>query len=220
MKRLKNEKGIALVTALLLTMVIMAIILAVIYMVIQGTKVSGLQKHYQTARDAAYGGMDVTVKDILPRVIMGTTLSNALAGYADPNITWTAEDNACFSSKLSFTPDYWNCGSTANARSADVKTYPDFRFTLAGITGQANFVVYAKVVETITSLPVGLCTSQPCRAGNTSSAPVILEGEAVSASSTGINMPAHFPFLYRIDLQAERSTNPDERANLTGVYAY
>jgi hypothetical protein len=219
MKYLKNEKGIALITALLITLILLAIVLTVIYLITQGTIISGFQKKYQTAHDAAYGGIDITAKDLIPKVITGRgTLGSMTYGS---RLT-AAVGDSCFNSKLTIPTANWTgCTSLADARDADVKNHPDFTFTLSSIAPQPNFAVYAKIVETLPNLPATYCGSvSPCPAGNSSRSPVILEGEAVAANNTGMNTPQHFPFLYRIDIQAERQTNPDERANITSVYAY
>ncbi len=62
MKQLRNEKGIALMTALLMSLVIMLIVLGTHFFTIQSTKISGLGKAYATADEAAAGAVDI-VKD-------------------------------------------------------------------------------------------------------------------------------------------------------------
>ena len=217
MKYLRNEKGIALITALLITLILLAIVLTVIYLITQGTVLSGFQKRYQTVHDAAYGGIDITAKDLIPKIITGSASLGTMT-YGG-RLAATASD-ACFTSKLTIPTTYWS-GCTATAGNPDIKTYPDMTFTLTGLAPQPNFVVYAKIVETLPNLPLSFCGSaSTCPAGNSSRSPVILEGEGVASNNSGMNTPQHFPYLYRIDIQAERQTNPDERANITSVYAY
>jgi Tfp pilus assembly protein PilX len=49
MRCVSNQRGVALVTALILTLVSLAMVLVVIYFITQGAATSGLQKRYQTA---------------------------------------------------------------------------------------------------------------------------------------------------------------------------
>ncbi len=62
MKLLKNERGIALATALLMSLVIMLMVVGTYYFTSQATKISGLGKAYATADEAAAGAVDI-VKD-------------------------------------------------------------------------------------------------------------------------------------------------------------
>jgi hypothetical protein len=55
MKHLKNEKGIALVMVLVLSLIALAITSALIYLVIQGTKYSGFFKRYEMHARPAWG---------------------------------------------------------------------------------------------------------------------------------------------------------------------
>lgn len=210
MKRGGNEKGIALVTALLLTLISLAIILAVVYLTTQGTKISALEKRYQTALDASNGGTEVITKDIIPAMIGGTTaistfitsLPSAYQGMIAKNPALT---DACFTKKLTDYTANWGlgCSSTTN----DVDTTYDLSLTLSGIAPQPGFKVYTKIVDTVK--------------GNTDTSGLVLEGTGVVESGSGIITPQHYPYIYRIEVQGQRDiSNPDERAKLSVLYAY
>jgi len=47
MNRLNNNKGVALVTALMLTLISLTIVMALMYMITQGTTVSASYKRYK-----------------------------------------------------------------------------------------------------------------------------------------------------------------------------
>ena len=60
-----NEKGIALVVTLILGVIALAFIGALLYFLTSGTKISGTEKRYYTALEAAKGGADLIIADIL-----------------------------------------------------------------------------------------------------------------------------------------------------------
>ena len=81
MKNFLEKKGAALITVVALIVVTSAMVAAVYYFIRRGIEVSGLQKKYQTAREASLGGLDVFTKEILPMAISGTTLANVVASF-------------------------------------------------------------------------------------------------------------------------------------------
>lgn len=212
MKHLKGEKGAALITVLAIIVVSSILITVIYYFAYKGTEVSGLQKRYQTAKEASMGGVEVLLKEIIPLTIGGTTLSNTLAGF---NVITSAQvaqsiSNACFFIKLRVSTDdttttpNWSdslCDSTL-----DAKTLPDIKFTLSGTAPAQPFDVYLKIVDTTM--------------GNSNTSGIVLEGMGTAESGSGMITSQHFPYIYRIEVQGERKNNPAERANLTVLYAY
>ena len=55
MKKLSNEKGMALVITLILSLVSLGLLVALFYMVSSGTNISGVNLRYSTALEAAKG---------------------------------------------------------------------------------------------------------------------------------------------------------------------
>lgn len=205
MRRLKNEKGIALVTALMLTLISMTIIMSLLYLLGLGVQISASQKRYKTALEASYGGAEVVLKDVVPLIFQGYSTSQIhdqfdVAGGVDMQFP---SGTACLNEKLTEPTSLWSssCSSTVNAKSSS-----DVSFTLQA-TGPSTvpFAVYTKIVDTVK--------------GNSDTSGLQLEGAGVAEASTVIT-PQHFPFVYRVEVQAERAVRATERSNLSVLYAY
>jgi hypothetical protein len=72
-KRL-NERGIALIMALIIGLAVLALATGIIYFVIQSTGMSGAGKRYATASEAADGAVEV-MKDSINLILMGESVS-------------------------------------------------------------------------------------------------------------------------------------------------
>lgn len=205
MKIFLHRKGAALITAVALVVVTSAIVAAVYYFIRRGVEVSGLQKKYQTAREASLGGLDVFTKEILPMAISGSTLATVVASFntiAGAQVQQVASD-ACFSDKLLKTTADWagGCSSTL-----DAKSNPDIRFVVSGAAPARPFDVYTKIIDTVQ--------------GNSSTSGINLEGQGAAESQTGMITAQHFPYMYRMEVQSERQNDATEKANFTVLYAY
>lgn len=198
--QIKNQRGIALLTSLLLTLISLALILVSLYMVTGGTRISGLFKSYKTGVEASYGAVDLITRDFIPKKIVGTV---SLATLTYGGIAAYGINDTCFANKLMLAPANWACGSS----TLDPTQTPDITLTLQS-TGGAPFNVFAKIVDT--------------SVGNTgtSGLDLITGGVVDSPSSSGQISPEHIPFMYRIEVQGQRQSNPDERANLSLLYGY
>lgn len=201
MKHIRNERGIALVTALMLTLISLAIVLSLLYIVTQGTKVSAVHKRYKTSLEASYGGVEVFTKEVIPMVLQGTSLSTLIM-TANPSTA-----SPCFISKLSNAPSSWGAVCGPDSRTTDPKVQPDLMLTLQGSGLQPNFTVYAKIVDTMPGN------------SDTSGIDMLDSGAGVAYGSSGVS-PKHMPATYRIEVQGEREKNPLEKANLSILYAY
>lgn len=219
MKNLRNERGVALMMALVLTLIGLAVVLAVLYFITQGMQLSASSRRYKSALEASYGGMEVFTKEIMPLLIGGSSLAqitayatdqglvNVLAGTApefNPNFTTYS---SCMKTKLALPTSNWGAMCAANSASPEAKDGFDMRFTLKGPPLQSNFNVYAKIID---SLP-----------GNSdlSGLTALDAGAGVAYGAAGVS-PMHIPATYRIEVQGERVTNPQERAKLSVLYAY
>ncbi|CAH2030118.1 hypothetical protein [Trichlorobacter ammonificans] len=204
MKRLHNTKGVALVTSLMLTLISLTIILALMYMIVQGTTVSASYKKYRTSLEASYGGSELFVKDLLPYVLKNYQDSNlaALAGSTFSAVNLQLLSTAsCIQSKLTLPSSQWPAGCS---NTADPKQSPDATFNLMAASG-SPYTIYSKIIETLI--------------GNTDISGLQLEGAGVAEAQSGIT-PQHFPYLYRIELQGERSATAKAQANIEVLYAY
>lgn len=208
MKYLNNKKGIALVLTMILSVICLAIVLGLIYFITQSTESSGFNKRYQTAQEAAKGGVGAFPSDILPGVLSQVVPTYLSMAY--PSSSGQTAPNQCIYEKLTLEPydkitrawQWTNC--PANAQTLDPKTATDVQFMLKDANAEPAFTVFIKVVDTV--------------AGNTDMSGLGLEGLGVTES--GAITPQHLPFIYRVELQAERSANPDERANYSVLYTY
>lgn len=223
-----DEKGAALITALMLTLLALIVITTALYMMNIATKQSGTVKNYRTALQASYGGSDVIMKDVIPQLLMnGDALSTASSStaalilqgvganfpglsdltigpdYASPSVA-----AACITAKLTSAPPWNACASpvsTMSNNSVKPKELPDFKFTVPSAAGAASFTVYSKIVDTTP--------------GNSDMSGVNLMGAGVADSQNNIT-PEHIPYVFRVEVQAERSTNPNEKSKLSLLYAY
>lgn len=208
MKTLGNERGIALVTAILLTALSLIIVFTVLYLVTQGITTSTAMKRYKNSLEASYGGAQFVAKDIIPQIFMGystSVIKGQYSGLMDFNF---GVSNNCLRQKLSNPTANWTACTTGDPKSIDAKDTPDMMFTLKGIGPLgSNFKVYGKIVD-----------SQP---GNSdmSGFELLDSGSGVTGTSSGV-APKHMPGLYRIEVEGERAISAKERARLSVLYAY
>lgn len=220
MKYTKDEKGIALVMVLILSLIALAVIATLVYMVIQGTKYSGFFKRYETAREAGIGGAEITAAFIRDRgdlSITGLTLSSSSCAFnlcdcGDPadhtdNVD-SAGNRTCCCDKIC-SPAY--TGATynwtvcpADATTMDPTVSPDITFTLAG--PGTSYDVAAKIVDTTM--------------GNTDLSGEELGGTGVVASSAGVIPAPPMPYLFRIEINSQNSGSVLERSRLSVLYAF
>ncbi|MBI5100249.1 MAG: hypothetical protein HZB33_00205 [Nitrospirae bacterium] len=194
-----NEKGIALVMVLVLSMIALAIVSALLYMLTQGTRVSGYHKVFKSADEAGIGGVSAVREMIKNR---GT-------------LTWTSVmQNACLTQKLSTTggssvPSTWpSCG--ADQLSEDPTVSPDMTVDLPGPPG-TSFKTYIKIIDTIqgNTDPGGLVLSDDLRT------------EGVVTATADISFtPPPIPYLHRIEVQTQNTANPRERSRYSVLYGY
>lgn len=207
MRLVTNERGIALVTALMMTLICLAVIMAALYFVTQQTQLSAASKRYRTALEAAHGGgPELFAKDIIPKVFAGYSTSQLENMFSNVSLTMHGVSNACMNQKLKETTLNWSACSADNKKS-DPRVSPDIRVTLRGANASSGFSVYAKVVDT--------------QQGNsdTTGMDTLEAGAGVTGVSPGLS-PKHIPAIYHVEVQGERTTNPLERAQLTVLYAY
>lgn len=204
-----KKKGVALVTILGLIVIGSVLLSLVLYLLHRGTDISILEKKYRSEKEAAIGAVEFLTAEFLPESIRvsatSTTLFDKILNkYNLPQsaaISFLTTEN-CYRDKLLKSTDEW---AEACSRSSDVKTAPDLKITLKS-EDKVPFVVYVKIVDTVP--------------GNTNTQASPLEGAGVAESQSGLIIPQHFPYLYRIEFQAEREINPKERVNLEVLYAF
>lgn len=212
MRHVSGEKGTALVVVLAMVVMSTAIFAVVLHFIQRGTETSGLERKYETAKDASLGAIDVFAKEILPTAIAiaqatpGSSLTTTLGGFNAITSATVAGGvtDGCFSDKLLKSTANW-AGCDASSSTTDPKTTPDITFTLQGADGQP-FRVYTKIVDTV--------------AGNSNTSGVQLEGAGVAESGGSVVSLQHLPYMYSMEVQGERQQNPSERANFEVLYAF
>ena len=205
MKVLRNESGVALITALMLTLISLGMVMALLHLMLQQTKISGANKRYKTSLEATHGAAQLITKELIPMMFSPvsdpkTTLTTRFA-----SINLDTSSNDCFKQKLTLPVEEWTaCGDHSD--TMDPKQDFDMTFKQLGVTGQ-GFQVYAKIVDT-----------QP---GNSDPSGVELldSGSGVTGTSPGVN-PQHTPAIYRIETQGESTSDTKEKASLTVFYAF
>ncbi len=213
MKNLRNERGIALVTALCLTMIALAIIMALLYMITWQARLSGAHKRYKTAIEASQGSAEILAKQIIPLVFANVTGARLTAQF--PGISLVQANGKCMQAKLNSVPsgagslDYplgWPayCGADPVPLEASPAT-SDVTLNLQGT--QSPFNVYTKIVDT--------------RPGNsdTSGNNFLIHGNGADGTDPDV-APKHIPALYRIEVLGQMASNPLEKAKLSVLYAY
>jgi len=121
-----KQNGIALIAAILLSFLMLTLIGALLWLVVSGTKMSGMYKQYASAHDAAVGGAEVMI--------------DALYWRQNPNLPLGTYDiSDCFSKKRDNPVQYWgNC----------LNSSPDITINFGKINSSSDFYT---VNVTITS---------------------------------------------------------------------
>ncbi len=194
LKIINNEKGIALVSALMLGFFGMLMIASLLFMVDTGTWLSGSKKRYQMALDASHGGMNFFTKEIIQRGLGGTGL-NAMGNYG--GLLTPGTTNVNFNTKLTTTGDITDGTYPADPLDATV--------TLA-FPSAPNMTVASTIINT--------------SRGNSGTSANLLQGGGVVNNNSRTITPQHIPYLYQTDIQGQNAANPVENARLSAIYVY
>lgn len=219
MSIISNNKGIALITSLMFTVLSMILVYTLLYFVTLGTQTSSANKRYKTALESSYGGLDLSINELMPRLnkalAMGNYSSELLNIQTDFNAGTSIGLNivtpGCLQQKLSTPRNLW---SGACSSSLDAKSSPDMTFQLkSAVTGfvtQPNYTVYTKIVDNPTKGNTDPMDSSGKRSGENVNNSGTIEG-------TGITIPT----TYRIEIAAEKSgATIGEQSRLSVLYAY
>ncbi|MEC4675728.1 MAG: hypothetical protein VST72_02240 [Nitrospirota bacterium] len=232
---LYSEQGIALVMVLVLSFIALAIVSALLFMVTQGTITSGSQGFFRTAEEAGIGGAELAFEYMESRgrlEIPGLNLANAgaYANVCDCQEPDVYDDNldlatdpairTCRCDKICNPTESYDFNLTVSDEVCDEDTAvdgvqlalnpainPDIQFLIGNAPNQYN--VSIKIVDTVL--------------GNSDIGGVLNEtlgNNKTVDSNSGIIYPPHNPYMYRIEVLAERATNPRERSRLSILYAY
>ncbi|MDA8429292.1 MAG: pilus assembly PilX N-terminal domain-containing protein [Geobacteraceae bacterium] len=222
-----NNKGIALVTSLMLTLVILGIVMALFYVLTQSMKISAATKRYQSVTEATYGGSEFMAFDLIGNAwknysSAGGMSSQLVNSYGNINLAVSTSDD-CLRQKLSSPTTNWTKCSAAQKSMdiASIKTSPDMTFLLKGAATGQHYKVYAKILEATagnTDTSAGSMLTAADSGGFDDAS-----GVAYQTPYTGGGGGAaikQIPYTYRIDVQGEKETNPMEKSNVSVLYAY
>jgi len=215
MRITKNEKGIALVLVLILALIGLAMVSVLMFMVTQGTSLSGAMRFYRTADEAAVGAAEFTGEYIMNRGLMVPLGAATGCNCGDPAIYTDTVPDTCRCRKICNPTSQYNASGTACVDedgttdglqiSVDPSTNSDGPPRILG-----NYTITYKIVDTVE--------------GNTDSAGIVasgtLTGSGVVASTGGVYNPTHFPFLYRVEVMAIGTANQRERSRISMLYGY
>lgn len=205
-----NGSGVALVSILGIIAIGSILLGIFLYLLERGGEISILEKKYRSEKEAALGAVEFLATEFLPesiRVCASQTQNifrTVTSKYNFPQSVGLSmlSSEICYRKKLLEATDSW--GDICSG-SSDPKTSPDMKFTLRS-SEEVPYEVYVKIVDTTP--------------GNTNLAHLPLEGAGVAESQTGIITPRHFPYLYRIEVMAERQLNPKERVSVEVLYGF
>lgn len=142
----RDEKGIVLVSTLILMVLGAGLVVALLKLTTHATKLSGLEQQYTTAIEASKGGTEVIINMIKSETYTPPAIGSASA----------ASGSVCLQQKLTkssspcpappclvpclASPCWTSCGS--NATSSDPTAEPDITMSLSG------YSMFLKVVDT------------------------------------------------------------------------
>ena len=207
---MKNERGIALVLVMVIALIALAIVSALIYMGTMATRLSGAEKVYRNVDEAALGGARIAADMVIANfgnsaLSLPTVAANLGGSFGNPAV------QTCLMRKLNNATANWGgsiCDDPMRSMdfSPDNSNTWDMTFPLPGVPN--NYTVLAKIVDTIE--------------GNTSG--LVGEGEfavgGVGGGGASIVTPPKHSWMYRIEVQAQDSVNPRERARYSVLYAH
>lgn len=233
MNLLRNNNGIALITSLMFTVITIVITMSLLYMVTSSIKTSGAVKRYKTITEAAYGGTDIVVKDLISASFVFHDYSTSANPYTKYMVdrfasvgNYTPTFSNCFRTKLTYPKNKWTA-ACSNA-TLNAKESSDASFVLNSASG-SPFSVYSKIVDTMerkfTVLESYSAVGGQAKraktisiAGNSDTVQTVLESGSTT-DGAGVTVP-HYPYMYRIEIQAERQQNSAEKSKISVQYAY
>lgn len=225
---LKNEKGIALVTSLMFTMISLVICMALLYMVISGARTSGAFKRYKTAMDASYGGTEIVTRDLIGqalKILPGASSVEFTESFGHAMGTLgSASFSECLQMRTNLPSKQWT-GACANP-STNLTIAPDITFNLNSVTG-SPYKIYTKIVDTrewrfssISTTTAGAPVLINNKiAGNTDRSSTAALSKGATSGSNNVKVP-HYPYVYKIEIQGQGESGAAEKANISAIYAY
>ncbi len=190
-----NEKGVALVMVLIISAISLAMMAGLLYMITSGTQISGLERRYKIAREAGIGGGGIAYEIIDSRIVTAASLATEFSYLSTFTVTAT---DACLNAKLLTKTIDWpiTCDKSVSINPSTSTTY-DMSFILGGYT------IYGKIVDTVL--------------GNTSGDGDLIRSGVVTTENASVQK---MPYFYTVEVAAQSTNSPSERAKLSILYQY
>jgi len=208
----RDETGVALILVLVIVVISAGLLAAIMYYALTGSEISGLQRKYQTSKEASLGAIEIFTKDIVPSVLRDQSLGlsgivgDLTQGVGIVNSVTAVSSNACFWSKLNSPSASWSAGCV-DPTNPDPGSGTDITFKLRSASGSSRpFEVDLKIIDTVR--------------GNSDMSGVSLVTAGVVESAASTISTRHFPYLYTIEVQGQPENSTTERANFEILYAY
>lgn len=221
---LRNNEGFALVTSLMFTLLSLMLTTMLLYMVLSSTATSGTLKRYHTVTEAAHGGVDVLIKDMINNNLINAATMTSTQFAAQMNsyaggLTGADVNATCLQIKLTKPTSQWPA-ACSNLSLGATEANHDMKIVLNSDSGP-GYNVYAKIIDTIgytytDYTPTGQVKTYTT-AGNTDLSTVQLEGGGVTSPAATTN-PSQ-PHMFRVEVQASRPTS-NETSKVSVQYAY
>ncbi len=130
-----QDKGIALVTALILSLVAIVLMAAIMVLVVTNTQHSGSVKRYTSCLEATKGGME----DFIASMKNSTWTNPADTNWITGHTCKLKRDTSVWSSACTFCSNGTQC--TDDSSPSDIINYADWQ------KSYGSYTVYAKIID-------------------------------------------------------------------------
>lgn len=162
-----NEKGIALITTLILMVLGFAVVATLLSLVTTSTKLAGLEQRYATTLDAAKGGADLIIQMInqdspTAPIVRVNGVDTPIAGATN------VSEQQCLKWKMTHATTDWDaahCSDLAAAKAPFPTAIDPDQYNADLEFGLSTYNVYLKIIDTTGTDPVA-CASPPCPCEN------------------------------------------------------
>lgn len=142
-----NERGAALIIALLISAVIFVLVIGVLYFIEQSSIMSGAVKRYATAEGAADGAIEV-VKDTINMTMLGEPVTNKLSASCITN--GVLNQNAPCTGTITLPGAVGNYTATVTFEKLYTKDLPGGRLEFARSAGVPSTAVFYRITTIVT----------------------------------------------------------------------
>jgi hypothetical protein len=213
MKNRINEKGQALMIVLFCSVIALVFVMAILYMVTKGTQMSGVQKRYDSALDAANASVAISTQFLDNKAVTVDESMNPVNEHVfETTLSVIPAAGTCIEEKLRLPTTAWSNTCTTADRSLDPRENSDIQFVLLG--NDLDYDVRAKIVDS--------------RRGVTAEPPGTLQQGGV-VNSEGALTPVELPYFYfTVEVSAipkthfldpTKNVDLEEDARITYIYA-